>query len=412
MNIDRFLLIHQSYSLEKISELNKKSLVAQYAQNEQMRKIKAEIGISNENTSKILKNQIKELERQEKVRFYKHLAFLLNDFVTRIENETDVYYKHFLTDVFYSPINFSVSDLIQNLEDIQDKEYVKSFGLHINSLHTNIDQECADYKSSKWSRLYELSAKLNESLSSNELKENEREIIKLQAQRSRSTESNGCGKGCLITSSVVLLFIGTMAIVAFVKHDPDAMGGIHAFLFWSLITAGIYAYYRHSQKKDKELSSILHNGKKQIDEKIKVLSERNVELTNQQSLLEKEYKEIKEELSSIHPDFEEILNDFYKCFPETQANIEATESKKAKQNSKKYDTLCKDATYLIVDCCSASVSMIQRNFSIGYNRATRITEQLEDIGIICSQVGTKELKVLVFDKETANKLLESAGIPT
>ena len=39
--------------------------------------------------------------------------------------------------------------------------------------------------------------------------------------------------------------------------------------------------------------------------------------------------------------------------------------------------------------------MLQRNFKIGFNRAARIMDQLEDAGIVGPEEGTKPRKVLI-----------------
>lgn len=73
MNIDTLLRIYQTYSFEEISALNKRGLAMQYAQCEQLVKLGEELGANVAATNPILWNQIKELERQETVRYYKNL---------------------------------------------------------------------------------------------------------------------------------------------------------------------------------------------------------------------------------------------------------------------------------------------------------------------------------------------------
>ena len=48
--------------------------------------------------------------------------------------------------------------------------------------------------------------------------------------------------------------------------------------------------------------------------------------------------------------------------------------------------------------------MLQRVFKVGYNRAARIMEQLEEAGIIGAEEGTKPRKVLVTETELENLL--------
>ena len=51
--------------------------------------------------------------------------------------------------------------------------------------------------------------------------------------------------------------------------------------------------------------------------------------------------------------------------------------------------------------------MIQRKFSIGYNRAGRIMDQLEAAGIVGPSEGSKARKVLLQDEYSLEQLLNS-----
>ena len=43
--------------------------------------------------------------------------------------------------------------------------------------------------------------------------------------------------------------------------------------------------------------------------------------------------------------------------------------------------------------------MLQRNFKIGFNRAARIMDQLEEMGVVGPEEGTKPRRVLVTPEE-------------
>lgn len=58
------------------------------------------------------------------------------------------------------------------------------------------------------------------------------------------------------------------------------------------------------------------------------------------------------------------------------------------------DPLFNEARALVVETQKASASMIQRRLSVGFNRATRLMEELEAAGVIGSAEGTKPRKVL------------------
>lgn len=69
------------------------------------------------------------------------------------------------------------------------------------------------------------------------------------------------------------------------------------------------------------------------------------------------------------------------------------------------DELFNDAARIIVVNQMGSTSMIQRKFSIGYNRAGRIMDQLEAAGIVGPSEGSKARQVLVQDEYSLEQLL-------
>jgi S-DNA-T family DNA segregation ATPase FtsK/SpoIIIE len=69
------------------------------------------------------------------------------------------------------------------------------------------------------------------------------------------------------------------------------------------------------------------------------------------------------------------------------------------------DEMFDDAARLIVANQVGSTSMIQRKFSIGYNRAGRIMDQLEAAGIVGSSEGSKARQVLIQDEYSLEQLL-------
>ena len=58
------------------------------------------------------------------------------------------------------------------------------------------------------------------------------------------------------------------------------------------------------------------------------------------------------------------------------------------------DPLVEEAKALVIETQKASASMIQRRLSVGFNRATRLMEELEAAGVIGPAEGTKPRKVL------------------
>jgi S-DNA-T family DNA segregation ATPase FtsK/SpoIIIE len=71
------------------------------------------------------------------------------------------------------------------------------------------------------------------------------------------------------------------------------------------------------------------------------------------------------------------------------------------------DPMFEDAARLVVMSQSGSTSLIQRKFSIGYNRAGRLMDQLEKAGVVGVAVGSKPREVLIQDEMSLQNLINS-----
>ncbi|MBV4418096.1 DNA translocase FtsK [Clostridium tyrobutyricum] len=69
------------------------------------------------------------------------------------------------------------------------------------------------------------------------------------------------------------------------------------------------------------------------------------------------------------------------------------------KNDEDCDELLNEAIRIVLDSGQASTSLIQRRLRVGYNRAARIIEQMEERGIISGKDGTKPRQVLVNKDE-------------
>ena len=74
-------------------------------------------------------------------------------------------------------------------------------------------------------------------------------------------------------------------------------------------------------------------------------------------------------------------------------------------DARNLDPYFEDAAHAIVLSQQGSTSMIQRRFSIGYNRAGRLMDQLEAAGIVGAAQGSKPREVLLQDENQLNTLL-------
>lgn len=74
-------------------------------------------------------------------------------------------------------------------------------------------------------------------------------------------------------------------------------------------------------------------------------------------------------------------------------------------DAKSLDPLFEEAARHIVVTQQGSTSMVQRRFSIGYNRAGRLMDQLEQAGIVGAAMGSKPREVLISDEVSLDNLL-------
>ncbi len=77
------------------------------------------------------------------------------------------------------------------------------------------------------------------------------------------------------------------------------------------------------------------------------------------------------------------------------AILEAPEKESANGGDKDYDERYDEAVALVTKSGHASISMIQRHLRIGYNRAARIVEVMEEEGVVGPSDGVKAREVLV-----------------
>ena len=103
------------------------------------------------------------------------------------------------------------------------------------------------------------------------------------------------------------------------------------------------------------------------------------------------------------PEVERIANYISKqqgyptAFELPEVESEESESSAAEVDMTKLDPMLRQAAELVVVHQQGSTSLIQRKFSIGYNRAGRIMDQLERIGIVGPSQGSKARDVLCAD---------------
>ncbi|HWV33133.1 MAG TPA: DNA translocase FtsK 4TM domain-containing protein [Dyadobacter sp.] len=83
---------------------------------------------------------------------------------------------------------------------------------------------------------------------------------------------------------------------------------------------------------------------------------------------------------------------------------------KAELNPDDFDSLLPDAARLIVTHQQGSTSLIQRKMKLGYNRAGRIMDQLEVLGVVGPFTGSKARDVMFHDLNMLEEHLRAMGV--
>lgn len=316
MKADTLFNIYQSYSLAKISALNKQNLVALYAQNEQLGKLNKELAKSNSVTQQILKNQIKEIERQEKCRYYKKVSFNLSQAIGLLENETNTNFRVFASNLFLPIIREVAKESTQALEEIADKEYANAIVQKCLSLAERDKETLSDYQETSWAKIIPLKDKVGK-LATVEIANKEKELqqaIEEKANKRKEANLNTKSyKGCFVTMCVITAFFLMVIIGTIVTNDFEATkGGIILFI----VSLAFLAISYRAKKKNEDV---------QIDDKDETLQEKIISLENELSSFKREeselnsrYSDMLQEVTLDCPKWDDKLKEIASYLPKKQ----------------------------------------------------------------------------------------------
>ena len=109
------------------------------------------------------------------------------------------------------------------------------------------------------------------------------------------------------------------------------------------------------------------------------------------------------------PEIEKIVN-FIKDQGEPEYNEDILKGqKKAKFKTFEKDEVYDEAVKLVVQTKQASVSMLQRRLGLGYTRAARLIDMMEDEGIVGPYAGSKPREILIGDYKKEEVETEQEG---
>ena len=421
MKTDTLLNLYQSYTLTKVSELNKQSLIALYAQNEQLSQLNEELTRANRTTEQILRNQIKEIEQKEKRRYFKNMTFNLSQALDLLENEENVNFRLFASGLFLSPIRDMAKDAVQELEEIADKEYAQNIVKRTNVLTGSDKTIYESYKNTPWATFLSIKSQIEQDLKTKkkEIRQisdhlNEKEIIskkyKEKEKQTKKTErfensiNEGNGKGCMGCFITTIVLLSLFTIGTYCTQDYYLTKGGIVLLVLSILTYFSPIIVKYLKKveslagndtKANTKDETLENEIKSLENEIKSLSDELTNLQQEETRLTTQYNELLQEITADCPKWESKLSEIAEFIPH-----------KEKKKLANLDPLFTEAAKLIIKKKDTSISLIQRKFAIGYNRAARIMNQLEECGIVGTEEGAKSRQLLCEAEEELPELIK------
>ena len=91
---------------------------------------------------------------------------------------------------------------------------------------------------------------------------------------------------------------------------------------------------------------------------------------------------------------------------ELECDNKDNKNEESGQTTAAEDELFEDALRLVLDLGQASSSMLQRRFRIGYTRAARLVDTMEELGIVGQSVGSKPREVIMSRQEAEQRFLD------
>ncbi len=110
--------------------------------------------------------------------------------------------------------------------------------------------------------------------------------------------------------------------------------------------------------------------------------------------------------SQRNTEIEEFMN---KAAEEKNSSDAGSSSKEDRGGDSGYDEMLPQAVEVVLETKSCSVSMLQRRIKLGYSRAARIVDQMEELGVVGPYEGAKPRSVIV-DREGWNQIRAQYGL--
>jgi len=331
-------------------------LIAQYAQSEQISALQKKIQQSNDISRQILENQLKEIQYKEKMKYYKALAYNMDEATSLISKETDPALQVFLGNLFLEPIALNIKESKDNLEDISDKSFCKEIENKISNIKEHINKNGIKYQESEFPNLINWETYYDEKKNNLENCKIETvvQLAKIRDKRAGELKVKPYNNpfrilGIIFLSILLLLFI----LIAFEDLNALIIGSV----VLSILLFFIYKDRKWKKNYPLYLSS-MELLKKNDKEKYGAIE--NEMIQKEAELEAHPYMKTKNIISLQYPNWQEKIESIYSFLP------------KEEKEQKRRDPLFFEAVKLVIKHQMVSQSLFQRRFSIKYNRANEI----------------------------------------
>lgn len=116
-------------------------------------------------------------------------------------------------------------------------------------------------------------------------------------------------------------------------------------------------------------------------------------------ITESEIETLMDKICSVEQDFDPEVMEFIENGGEVTSQEEMIPGGPTITTSNQDDPLFRDAVKVVLEHNAASASMLQRRLKVGYNRAARLIEQMEEKGIVGPGQGSRPRKILMGDDQ-------------
>lgn len=392
MNIRNILTLYRIVSITEINESNKRILVQQHLHSKKMDEMNENLRYGNRLQGQILDNQINEIKHTEILKYYKNLAYSMKDVLKTIEKQSNPNFKKFLIDLFGNAISLNLISAKKNLEEISDKSFCDEILDLEESTLLSATDNAPDYKKSSFYALLH-QEKEQERLKEIAVKKKEQYTQQLAVEQEKVKEKESKIGGLFILGGLTGFFFIATILAIFDSAFDAVPGGLIM-----TIGCGIPFYIKYKKEFKDKGKSLFDNSQSDRKESDSLKEEyEHAELEANKCDLSNEIAAIEDEVCN----WENVITTIHGMFPEP------CEEKQEVCDLRHRDPFFEEAARLVVGAGQGSTSMLQRKFSIGYNRSTQLMNQLEVAGIVGPQIGNDKREVYINDLDTLEMILQN-----